>query len=292
MDKYARWIQPEERLDDLQINDYHILQDPKRFCFGVDAVLLAHFAKVRKGDRVLDLGTGTGILPILMHAITNEEQFLMKEAKSKAGTLTKPEMESKVSLEHSAVNKKSYAQEFIGLEIQKASVDMANRSVQLNDIASQVRIVEGDIKEAAQLFGAASFQVITTNPPYMSNHQALKNEYEPKTIARHEVLCNLEDVIRESSKLLKPMGRFYMIHKPTRLAEIMDVMRQYRIEPKHMRLVHPYVDKEPTMVMMEGVRLGKPELRVDPPLILYQDKGVYTDEVYEIYGMERPEKYK
>lgn len=281
MDKYAKWIQPEERLDDLQINDYHILQDPKRFCFGVDAVLLAHFAKVRKGDRVLDLGTGTGILPILMHAITNEDALLLAEGKKS--------LEAEASDTEMANSKKSYAQEFIGLEIQKASVDMANRSVQLNDIASQVRIVEGDIKEAAQLFGAASFQVITTNPPYMSNHQALKNEYEPKTIARHEVLCNLEDVIRESSKLLKPMGRFYMIHKPSRLAEIMDVMREYRIEPKHMRMVHPYVDKEPTMVMVEGVRLGKPELRVDPPLILYQDKGVYTDEVYEIYGMERPE---
>lgn len=237
---------PGERIDDLQCRGYEIIQDSKRFCFGVDAVLLAHYAKVKEGDRVLDLGTGTGIIPILLNAITPGRHFT-------------------------------------GLEIQSASVDMARRSVCLNGIEDKVDIVEGDIREAAALFDAASFQVVTSNPPYMTDQHALKNAYEPKTIARHEVLCNLSDVVAAAAKMLVPGGRFYMIHKPFRLPEIISVMKQYHIEPKEMRLVHPYIDKEPTMVLIGGTRGGKPMMKVAPPLVLYKEKGVYTDEVYRIY---------
>lgn len=240
---------PGERLDDLQCHGYEIIQDPKRFCFGIDAVLLAHYAKVKEGDKVLDLGTGTGIIPILLAARTK-------------GT------------------------HFTGLEIQEDSVSMASRSVVHNHLEQKVEIVAGDIKETSSIFPAASFQVVTSNPPYMTDLHALKNMYEPKAIARHEVLCCLEDVIGAAAKMLVPGGRFYMIHKPFRIPEIFDVMRKYRIEPKGMRLIHPYVTKEPTMVMIEGIRGGKPMMKVEAPLIVYKEKNVYTDEILKFYKQE------
>lgn len=223
-----------ERLDDLQNKGYHIIQDPGRFCFGIDAVLLSNFAKVKAGEKVLDLGTGTGILPILLEAKTKGEHF-------------------------------------IGLEIQEESADMARRSVAYNRLEEKINIVTGDIKEAAQLFGPASFDVITTNPPYMINDHGLKNEADAKTIARHEILCTLDDILRESAKVLKEgKGRFYMIHKPFRLAEIMTKMCQYRLEPKRIQFIHPYIDKEPTMVMIEGMKGGKSRVTIEPPIIMYK----------------------
>lgn len=238
-----------ERLDDLQIKGYRIIQSPGRFCFGMDAVLLSSFAKVKTGERALDLGTGTGILPILL------------EAKNKGDFYT-------------------------GLEIQEESADMARRSVQYNHLEDKVRIVTGDIREAAALFGAASFHVITVNPPYMIGDHGLKNENEAKYIARHEVLCTLEDVLRESGKLLGNKGRFYMVHRPFRLAEILSGMSRHRIEPKRMRLVHPYIDKEPNMVLLEGVKGAHPRMTVEPPLVVYNKVGTYTEELLELYGLE------
>ncbi|MBE5835833.1 MAG: tRNA1(Val) (adenine(37)-N6)-methyltransferase [Butyrivibrio sp.] len=237
---------PGERIDDLQRNGYRIIQDPSRFCFGMDAVLLSGYAQAGEGARVLDLGTGTGIIPILM------------EAKTKAAQL-------------------------IGLEIQKESAQMARRSVALNDLQDKIQIVDGDIKEAGQLFDAASFDVITCNPPYMISQHGLQNPDSPKAIARHEVLCTLEDVIKASARLLKPGGKLYMVHRPFRLAELMVVMHDYKIEPKRMRLVHPFIDHEPNMVLIEGVRGGKPRMTVDSPLIIYESQGVYTKELMNIY---------
>lgn len=237
---------PGERIDDLQRNGYRIIQDPSRFCFGMDAVLLSGYAQAGEGARVLDLGTGTGIIPILM------------EAKTKAAQL-------------------------IGLEIQKESAQMARRSVALNDLQDKIQIVDGDIKEAGQLFDAASFDVITCNPPYMISQHGLQNPDSPKAIARHEVLCTLEDVIKASARLLKPGGKLYMVHRPFRLAELMVVMHDYKIEPKRMRLVHPFIDHEPNMVLIEGVRGGKPRMTVDNPLIIYESQGVYTKELMNIY---------
>ena len=168
-----------ERLDDLERKGYKIIQNPKKFCFGMDAVLLTGFSKVKEGERCLDLGTGTGIIPILLEARTQGEHFT-------------------------------------GLEIQEESADMAARSVQYNHLEEKVDIVVGDIKEASQIFGAASFDVVTSNPPYMNDLHGLKNPELPKAIARHEVLCTLEDVVREAARLLKPGGRFYMVHRPFR----------------------------------------------------------------------------
>lgn len=240
-------IHSNERLDDLQCNGYFIIQDPKRFCFGIDAVLLSGFARAKRGERVLDLGTGTGIIPILM------------AAKTGAAHLT-------------------------GLEIQPDSADMAMRSVRYNGLEERIDIVEGDIKTASDQFGRDSFEVVTTNPPYMIEQHGIKNPDDALTIARHEVCCNMEDIIRESSRLLKQNGRFYMVHRPFRLAEIFSLMVQYKIEPKRMRLVHPYVDKEPNMVLIEGYKGGKSRLTVEKPLIVYKDVNVYTDEIYKIYG--------
>lgn len=236
-----------ERLDELQRNGYFIIQNPEKFCFGMDAVLLSGFAKVKPGEKAIDLGTGTGIIPILL------------EAKTKGEHIT-------------------------GLEIQPESADMARRSVALNGLEDKIEIVEGDIKKASQLFGASSFHVVTSNPPYMTAQHGLTNAGEAKTIARHEVLCSLEDVIRESAKLLKPGGRLYMVHRPFRLAEIISLMVQYKVEPKRMQLVHPYADKEPNMVLIEGLRGGKPRMTVEKPLVVYKEPGKYTDEIYEIYG--------
>ena len=239
---------PNERLDDLQIKGYEIIQSPGRFCFGMDAVLLSAFARVKKNEKALDLGTGTGILPILLEA-------------------------------------KYPGLHYTGLEIQEESADMARRSVSYNGLEEQIDIVTGDIKEAASIFGAASFGVITTNPKYLIGEHGLKNQNEALYIARHEALCTLDDILRESAKILKVKGRFYMVHRPFRLPEIMTKMCAYGIEPKRMRLVYPYIDKEPNMVLIEGMKGGNPRMQVEPSLVVYQKDGSYTEELLALYGM-------
>lgn len=240
-------LYPGERLDDLERNGYKIIQNDKTFCFGMDAVLLSGFARVKPGEKALDLGTGTGIIPILLKAKTSGAHFT-------------------------------------GLEIQEASADMARRSVLYNHLEDQISIVQGDIKEAHTLFDAASFDVITSNPPYMTGNHGLVNPDMPKAIARHEILCTLDDVIGQASRLLRPGGRFYMVHRPFRMAEIMTKMTAHRLEPKRMRLVYPFVDKEPNMVLIEGLKGGKPRITVEKPLIVYKEPGVYTAEIYDVYG--------
>ena len=240
-------LKENERIDDLERNGYHIIQDTRRFCFGMDAVLLSGFARVKDGARVLDLGTGTGIIPILL------------SAKTGAAHLT-------------------------GLEIQEDSADMAWRSVRLNGLETKISIVTGDIKEAGSLFDAASFDVITCNPPYMTAQHGLTNPEDAKAIARHEILCTLEDVIAQAARLLRPGGNFFMVHRPFRLAEIMVLLRAYRLEPKRMQLVHPFVDKEPNMVLIEGCRGGRPRMTVEKPLIVFKEPNVYADEICDVYG--------
>ena len=252
-------LKPGERIDDLQRDGLRIIQDPERFCFGMDAVLLSGFAvgadPVKKvivtndmqNKKVLDMGTGTGILPILLSA-------------------------------------KTKASELVGLEIQKDSADMAKRSVDLNDLSKRVSIVCGDIKEAVSIFGAAAFDVITCNPPYMIGGHGLQNLDSPKAIARHELMCTFEDIAAQAEKLLKPSGKFFLVHRPFRLSEIMVTLTKHKLEPKRMQLVYPYIDKKPNMVLIEAVRGGKSRITVEKPLIIYKSPGKYTDEVYDIYG--------
>ena len=236
-------LKDEERLDDLQRNGYQIIQKKDGFCFGMDAVLLSGFAAVKPGEKAIDLGTGTGIIPILL--------------------------EAKYEGEH-----------YTGLEIQDEVAEMAARSVALNHLEEKVSIVKGDIKEASRLFGAASFDVVTSNPPYMNDAHGLL----PKAIARHEVLCTLDDVAREAAKLLRPGGRFYMVHRPHRLIEIITALTKYKLEPKRMKMVHPFVDKEANMVLIEAVRGGKSMIMMEAPIVVYREPGVYTQEIYDIYG--------
>ena len=160
---------------------------------------------------------------------------------------------------------------------------MAARSVKYNELEEKVSIIQGDIKEADRIFPAASFDVVTTNPPYMNENHGLKNPESHKAIARHEILCTLEDVVREGAKVLKPGGHFYMVHRPHRLVEIFELMRKYGMEPKRMRLVHPFSDKPANMVLVEGVRGGKPQLTVEEPLIIYREQGIYSKEVVDLY---------
>jgi tRNA1Val (adenine37-N6)-methyltransferase len=239
-------IKQHERVDDLHRNGYMLIQDPEKFCFGVDAVLLSGFAEVKAEEVVLDLGTGTGVIPILLAAKTNGKAF-------------------------------------IGVDIQKESVEMARRSVLLNELENKIQIHEADIKTLTEHYKLSSFDVITSNPPYMNSGGGLVNEYSPRAIARHELLCTLEDVISQTSKLLRPGGRFYMIHRPHRLTDIMTLLRQYKLEPKRIRFIHSYVNKEPSMVLIEAIRGGKPMLKVESPLIIYKQDGKYTDEIIKIY---------
>ena len=236
-----------EELCDLERNGYKVIQDKDKFCFGMDAVLLSGFAKVKDGERTIDFGTGTGVIPILLEAKTEGDSF-------------------------------------VGLEIQADSVDMAQRSVALNQLEKKIEIVEGDIKSASDIFGKDSFDVVVTNPPYMSENNGVENPEEPKAIARHEIKCTLEDVIREAAAVLKPQGRFYMIHRPRRLAEAIELMKSFKIEPKRIRMVYPYVDKPANMVLIEGTRGGKPMLNIEEPLIVYKEPNVYTQEILDIYG--------
>ena len=240
-------LKERERVDDLQRNGYRIIQRTDGFCFGMDAVLLSGFAMVKKGERALDLGTGTGIIPILLEAKTEGEHFS-------------------------------------ALEIQREVADMARRSVSLNGLEEKIQIVEGDIREASQIFGAASFDVVTSNPPYMNDAHGLKNPDLPKAIARHEVLCTLDDVVREASRVMKTGGRFYMVHRPHRLAEIITVLRGYKLEPKRMKMVHPFADRDANMVLIEAVKGGGVFLKMEAPVIVFKEPGVYADEIRDVYG--------
>ena len=233
-------IRPGERLDDLQIGGLELIQDPEKFCFGVDAVFLSDFVRVRPGESVLDLGTGNGIIPVLLSA-------------------------------------KTEARHITGLEIQADTAEMARRSVAHNHLEDRIDIVTGDIKEAAELFRPACFDVITTNPPYMLADHGIRNPDDAKAVARHEILCTLDDILRESMRLMQDKSRFYMIHRPFRLTEIMIKMHEYKIEPKRIRFIHPYIDKEPTMVLIEGVRGAKPRVTVEPPLIIFDRHGTQEE---------------
>lgn len=230
-------------------NGYKILQDSERFQFGIDAVLLADYASksLKEKESVIDLGTGTGIIPLLM------------------------------------VNK-CKTTSFTGLEVQKESADMAARSVAMNELEGQIQIVHGDLKEAGSLFPRHSFNVVTCNPPYMIDAHGRNNEQDALTIARHEVLCTLEDIVTAADYLLASHGSFFMIHRPFRLPEIFSSLEKHKMEMKRMRLIYPFADKEPNMVLIEARKNAKRRLTIEPPLIVRNDDGEYTVEVQDIYN--------
>ena len=237
-----------EQIDILK-NGYKILQDTERFQFGIDAVLLADFAckGLKNSETVIDLGTGTGIIPLLMQP-------------------------------------KSSGSIFTGLEVQKESADMAARSISMNGLEKQIKIVNGDLTKVSELFARHSFSAVTCNPPYMIGEHGKGNTLDAKTIARHEVLCTLEDVISAADYLLAPHGKFFMIHRPFRLPEIFSSLEKHKMEMKCMRLIQPFADKEPNMVLIEARKNAKRRLTIESPLIVRNDDGEYTVEVQEIYN--------
>lgn len=244
------YLRTGERIDDLQRNGLYIIQQPERFCFGMDAVLLSGFAAEHasvSGGRILDLCTGSGIIAILM------------SAKTKADHIT-------------------------GMEIQKDVADMAERSIRLNSLEDRINIINCDIKEAADHIDAASFDMVTVNPPYFKSGHGIVNPADTKTISRHEVACTLQDVLRISAMALKEGGYFYMVHKPHRLADVIYEMRIHNIEPKTLKTVHPDSSSPSSMILLEGRKGAGAEMKVESPLIIYGEDGRYTKEMYTVYG--------
>jgi tRNA1Val (adenine37-N6)-methyltransferase len=242
-------LKSNERIDDLQYKGLRLIQKTDGFCFGVDAVLLSHFAQVPKGGSVIDLGTGTGIIAVLL------------AAKKSPGKV-------------------------VGLEIQPEIAEMAARSIELNELGERVSIVQGDIRDAVGMFGASSFDAVTSNPPYMTKGGGLLNPADSKAISRHEILCTLDDVVSAAGKLLKPGGKFSMVHRPQRLADIICTMRENSIEPKLMRFVHPSPGRKPNLILICGTKNGNPELRVQEPLYVYDSSGSYSKEIDDIYNRD------
>ena len=240
-------IGKDESIDDLQLNGLQLIQKEQGFRFGVDAVLLSHFANVKKKHRVIDLCTGTGIVPFLVYG-------------------------------------KYSPQEVIGLEIQEDMVEMANRSSILNNTEDKVKFINGDLKDKKIIDSIGKFDVVTVNPPYKLNNAGIVNPEDKLAIARHEIMCTLEDVIIASRRLLKDNGRMFIVHRPERLADIFGLMRKYKIEPKRVRMIQPNTKKAPNIVLVEGQRDGGAFLKWEEPLYVYDDNGNYSEEIDRIYG--------
>ena len=239
-----------ERIDDLQCNGLKIIQNEKEFCFGIDAVLLSDFAKkTKKNAKIVDLCTGTGIIAILLSAKTS-------------------------------------AKHIVGVEIQKHIAGMAQRSVEMNNLTEKIEIINEDLMNLKNFIVAGSIDTVTVNPPYKPKNSGVINEKDTKTIARHEISCTLEDIIKESSRLLNTGGNLCLVHKVERLADIFVLLRKYKLEPKRMRLVYSKVNDPATLVLIEGVKGGKPFLKMEPPIYVYENKNEYTRQIKEIYGME------
>lgn len=236
-----------ERIDDLELKGLKIIQNPDWFCFGIDAVLLSDFARVKRKDKACDLGTGTGIIPLLVYG-------------------------------------RYEPQEIIGVEIQDEVAEMAGRSMELNSLSDRIKIYKGDIKDCFKDIGINAFDVVLSNPPYKKGDTGIVNPRDKKAISRHEILINLEELIFTASRLLKGGGRFYMIHRPERLRDIILGLDRYRLAPKRIRFIQPNVNKKPTMVMVEAVKAGGDFLEIEKPLYVYKEDGSYTEEINRIYG--------
>lgn len=241
-------LKENERIDDLEYKGLKIIQNENYFCFGIDSILLSDFAKDLKNDsKVLDIGTGTGIISILLAKKTNCNKI--------------------------------YA-----LEVQKEISEMASRSVKLNNLENIIEIINDNIKNIANYLDKNSINSIVTNPPYKKENCGVKNENISKLISRHEITANLEDFISNGSSVLKDKGAFYMVNRPERLAEIINLFKKYKIEPKKLRIVYPKINSKPNLVLIKGVKNAKSFLEVEKPLIIYNEDNTYTEEILKIYN--------
>lgn len=241
-------LKENERIDDLEFKGLKIIQNEKGFCFGMDSVLLSDFAKnIKNNSTVLDLGTGTGIIPILLCGKTNLKKV-------------------------------------VGIEIQKDVANMAKRSSQLNNLQDRFEVVNTNIIDLKNIYEKQSFDVIVTNPPYKKENTGITNENEAKLISRHEITANLEDFISISKDLLKDKGEFYMVHRPERLVDILSLMRKYKIEPKILKFVSPNKNKEPNLILIKGIKNANSFLKIEKNLYVYNEDGKYTNEILKIYN--------
>ena len=238
-------LEANERIDDLEFKNLKIIQNKDGFCFGIDSVLLSDFAKnIKKDSMVLDLGTGTGIIPILLCG------------KTKLKKVT-------------------------GIELQE---EMAKKSIKLNNLEDKFNVINENILNLNKIYENQTFDVIVSNPPYKKKDTGITNENEKKIISRHEISASLEDFIKISKDLLKDKGEFYMVHRPERLVDIFELMRKYKIEPKILKMVYSYKNKEPKLILIKGVKNAKPFLKVESNLYIYEDTGKYTKEILKIYN--------
>ncbi len=241
-------LKENERIDDLEYKGLKIIQNKNGFCFGIDSVLLSDFAKnIKKDANVLDLGTGTGIISILLCGKTNLKKI-------------------------------------IGVEIQKDVYDMAKKSIKLNNLENRFEIINEDIKNLDKIFTPNSFDAIVTNPPYKKNNTGLKSKDEIQLISRHEIMCNIEDIAKISSKLLNSNCSLYMVHRPDRIVDIIQSLKKYKLEPKIIRFIYPKIEKEPNLVLIKATKGAKEFLKIEKPLIVYNDNGTYTKEILKIYN--------
>ncbi|MBS4537928.1 tRNA1(Val) (adenine(37)-N6)-methyltransferase [Clostridium sp. D2Q-11] len=244
------FLQENERIDDLQLKGLKIIQNPEGFCFGIDAVLLANFCDVKPNSTIVDLGTGTGIIPLILYG-------------------------------------KNKINKIYGIEIQEQVANMAKRSMELNNLDEKIDILNIDLKNVEEVIEVNSIDVVVSNPPYMDTGTGKVNPSDKKAISRHEIMCELEDVIEKAKRLLKHNGRFYMVHRPNRLTDILYYLRKHKLEPKTLRFIHPKASKSPNLVLIKAIKAAKPELKIDPPLYVYDELGQYTDEIHNIYGLDK-----
>lgn len=243
-------IKENERIDDLEINNLKIIQKTDGFCFGIDSVLLSHFSKnIKKNGEVLDFGTGTGILGFLLLA-------------------------------------KSNVKKVIGIEVQKEIADMANRSIKLNKLENKFEIVNANIKDLDKILPLDYYDAIVSNPPYKQANSGKVNENLVKLISRHEIEASLKDFIKVSFKMLKDKGSLFMVHRAERLVDILSEMRFNKMEPKRIRFVYSNYESGSKLVLIEAVKNGKPFLKIEKPLYIYNSDGLYTSEVLKIYNKE------
>ena len=244
-------LKENEKIDDLEFKNLKIIQNKDGFCFGIDSILLTDFAKnIKQNSKVIDLGTGTGIIPILLYGKTKNTKF-------------------------------------VGVEIQPEVAEMANRSVKLNLLENNIEILNTNILELSKIYNRGSFDVVTTNPPYKKINTGVINENNKKLISRHEITASLEDFIRTASFLLKDLGEFYMVHRPDRLVDIFYEMRKNKIEPKKIKFIYPNKNKKTNLVLIKGIKNGKQFLEFENNLYVYNEDGNYTNEILKIYNKNR-----